>query len=526
MKRIGFFCVAWLLFVSPAVAQNNRETADAAFKAGIEAFDDKKWQEAAGHLRRATQLDPREDTRRVSHGNIFERKRTEYLPYYFLGQALFNLQDCASAVDAWSTSEAQGTVKVRPESGKLMGQGYTACEAKGVLPPAKYNPLLARTRQQLNDLNGQLAAVSDRGKSHLDVWRSDPNLQAQYDRASTEYQAAQTRFTAATRSRSDRDFADAAAAGERVRTVLVTLRTQLETKIAAVIGAQEQAKQIDQLLGEGRNLESAIDAKKPFITPALAALRQAASESMSRARSQLAAGREGANEQVLNDAHKAALDGTNRLQQVMAEIGKVEERLFGERLAAAVANTNEAFSLAQSAFALLELRFTEKPSEVTDEKRTQREALQKQFAALERRRDGAIRNKNINGIEQAAQLAGDVRTQVVDLVAGFGPVTIIDRGVKPELAEGARLFFEGEYERALTVLDLENLNDVLFQAHVHLFRAASHYALFMRSGERDQSRKTQAVAEVEKCKQRAPTLQPDPRAFAPRFISFYTSPDS
>ncbi|MGH8186381.1 MAG: hypothetical protein ACREUC_07440, partial [Steroidobacteraceae bacterium] len=329
-----------------------------------------------------------------------------------------------------------------------------------------------------------------------------------------------------TRSRADRDFADAAAAGERVRAVLTTLRMQLDTKIAAVMNAQELAKEIEQLLGEGRNLESAIDAKKPFISPALAAQRQAASDSIGRARSQLTAGRDSANAQVLNEAHKTALDGTNRLRQVMAEIGKVEERLFTDRLSAAVSTTSQAFTLAQSAFARVDLRFKEKPSEVTEEKRAQREGLEKQFAALERRRDGAIRTRNINGIEQSAQLAGDVRTQLEDLLATFGPVTIIDRGVRSELAEGARLFFSGEYQQALVVLDPEKLADVPLQLHVHLFRAASLYALYVRSGEKDQTQRTQAIAEIEKCKGLSPAFQPDPKAFAPRFISFYTSPAS
>jgi hypothetical protein len=46
----------------------------------------------------------------------------------------------------------------------------------------------------------------------------------------------------------------------------------------------------------------------------------------------------------------------------------------------------------------------------------------------------------------------------------------------------------------------------------------------VRSGEKDQALRTRAVSEVEACKRIDPNFQPDARAFAPRFLSFYQNP--
>jgi hypothetical protein len=102
-------------------------------------------------------------------------------------------------------------------------------------------------------------------------------------------------------------------------------------------------------------------------------------------------------------------------------------------------------------------------------------------------------------------------------------MTLTDRGVHPALAEGARLFFAGEYQQVLAALDPPGGfgADVPLQVHVHLFRAAALYTLFARSHESDQTLRTKALAEIEQCRQIDSAFQPDPRVFAPSFISFH-----
>ncbi len=518
MKVARAVCAAVIVFASPAVAQEDR---DAAFKAGLDAREDKKWQETATHMRRAIQSNPREDSRRVTRGLLGIGGRNEYLPFYFLGEALFNLGDCAGAVTAWSASERQGVVRARPDYVATFQKGYRTCEGKGVLPPGKFDPLFLRGNQHVTEVNSQAAAISERGKVHITIWRADANLREAYDRGSAELQIAQSRLAIASRTRSESDFVEAKAAVDRARALFTALGERLDAAIAAVSSAQGVAREVDQSMLTAQELDRTIDGKKAFITPALSGVRDAANESMGRVRAQLSAGRAASNMAVLNEARATVQGAVARFKYVLEEIAKVEKRLSSERLSEVIGKANEAFSFVEGAFRTLDARLAAKPVDATPDRLTRREALQKQFAALGRRRDAAARAGNVAGLEQAAQLASEVRIQVDRMNIEFGPLTIVDRGVRPELAEGARLFFAGEYEQVLATLDPERLNDVPLQLHVHLFRAAALYALYVRSGEKDQAHRTQALAEVQKCKQLSPGFQPAGRAFAPRFISFF-----
>jgi hypothetical protein len=59
--------------------------------------------------------------------------------------------------------------------------------------------------------------------------------------------------------------------------------------------------------------------------------------------------------------------------------------------------------------------------------------------------------------------------------------------------------------------------------HVSVFRAASLYALYVRSGETNQALRNDALGAIQRCKEIDPSFQPDPRAFSPRFVSFFQS---
>ena len=57
--------------------------------------------------------------------------------------------------------------------------------------------------------------------------------------------------------------------------------------------------------------------------------------------------------------------------------------------------------------------------------------------------------------------------------------------------------------------------------HAQLMRAASLYKLYIRSGEKDKSLLTRAVAAVEECRRQDSTFTPDSRVFDPRFVAFF-----
>jgi len=90
------------------------------------------------------------------------------------------------------------------------------------------------------------------------------------------------------------------------------------------------------------------------------------------------------------------------------------------------------------------------------------------------------------------------------------------------LEAGAKLYFTGEYQQAIAELEpLKTMNDAPLQIHAHLFRAASLYALYVRSGEKNQAQRTEALAEIQRCKEIDPAFQPNSKYFSPRFVSVF-----
>ena len=143
---------------------------DDAFRRGIDARDDKQWPvvahaDARGDRGAARRSRPNRIGARLGVGG------TEYLPHYFLGEALFNTGDCAGAVNAWATRNSRASCRrSRPEFVKVIRSGYLECEKKGVLPPGKLDPALARVSQQITEVNKlrrQMSTASPGEPRHL-----------------------------------------------------------------------------------------------------------------------------------------------------------------------------------------------------------------------------------------------------------------------------------------------------------------------------------------------------------------------
>jgi hypothetical protein len=109
------------------------------------------------------------------------------------------------------------------------------------------------------------------------------------------------------------------------------------------------------------------------------------------------------------------------------------------------------------------------------------------------------------------------------LISIFGPMTLSDRGVHPALAEGARLFFAGEYQQVVSVLNPSGgfAADTPLQLHVHLFRAAALHCVVCsirarrihRCAHRHWPKSRRAGGSI-------PAFEPDPRAFTPTIHQF------
>jgi hypothetical protein len=502
---------------SPAFAQ------DDAFRAGLDARADKKWRDVTVQMRRAIQANPQESTRKVRSrlGGLLRQGGTEYLPHFFLGEALFNLQDCVGAMDAWSVSERQAAIQSRTDLLMILQGGYATCETKGVLPPAKYDPLVARTTQHITDLNSQAAAVVKLGTANIDLWQAD--ARQQYDRASSEIQNARTSFETATKTRALPDFNAANAAADRAKILFAALEATLNAAIGARLTAQRDARDLEQAINAADALDRLLETKKAKLTPSLVNMRMEGRDALSRARERLTAGVKASSPSILGESRAFAADASTKLKRVLDEMTSLEREALSRQLADATDEAQRTFAYADSALARLDQLTLDRPTVLQPEAVAERETVQREIATVRRRFDAARRTENVSSIVEVNRLTHEAVNRLNGLISLFGPIPITERGVHPALLEGARLFFGGEYQKALSALNPPEgfRSDVPLQVHIHLFRAAALYALFVRSHETDAALRAQASAEVEQSRRMAPGLQPDPRAFAPSFIRFF-----
>jgi hypothetical protein len=513
--------VVGLVLTARASAQEDQ------FRRGLEMLEKKQWQSAASLMREAIQLRPMESTNKVrsGFGAVFGTGGTEYLPHFFLGQALFNAGDCSGAVSEWVTSEQQRAVESRSDLLKFLRNGYVECEKKGVLPPGRLEKELARIAGLIKEANTQAGVVATLGQANLDIWQKDANARDQFDRARTEIENARARYEAGRASRMQVHLEEAANAVARARTLIEAVDTRLHAAIDTQRSVQSLVREVGEAISVAEGLNAQIESKRVPFTTAMTGAHQQGRDAISRARERLAEGTKTLSPPTLSAARSSAIEAQNHLKGVLDEIGRTErdtqQRLFTE----ALTRTDETFTLMEAAVSALERFSTERPNVLPPDKVAERDAVLREVNQLRRRLQAARRDQNAANVTSAGQAASDLRDRLNILIGAFGPLTLRDRGVREQLETGARQYLGGEYQQAVATLAVsESLEpEVPLRLHFHLFKAASLYELFLRSRETDQALRSQALAEVEHCKAIDSTFQPDGRAFSPRFLAFYQS---
>lgn len=516
LRALGAVCVAASVLAPPVLT--HAQQGDNDFRQGLAARDDMKWPAVIEAMRRAIQADNRESTRRVRSRvlGVPTGGGTEYLPYYFLGEALKNQNDCGGAVAAWEISEDQKALLANTEFTASVRAGYKDCAARGVLLRADYQQQLAQTDQAYRETYEIAERVTKARSANPDLWR--PDFQADYERVQTELQTAQSRFVRARLTRLAADFTESKSATGRAATLLKPLEARLSAVISNIAVVQGQSKDALLLITTAEEADRAIDAAKVTLTPELAASRESARQTLARARERLGSAEKTQNVATVFEAQSIARSAIDVLSKVL----EASRKAIGEQLLLAVSTAEQEFSFLDTSFRRLDQLFAERPQLVQPAMTTQRNVLQKDLTTARRRFDSARKSESIQGVQESIRLATDARMRIDALIKTLGPVSLRDRGVVAALEDGARFYLEGQYQKALDALGPPGqLNNVLLQVHVHLFRAASLYALYLSSGQSNQALRDQAAAEVQRCREIDPAFQPSPRAFTPRFISFY-----
>jgi hypothetical protein len=507
---LGLVCVCAI--PSRAAAQ------DDAFKLGLQARGDRKWADVVRHMQNAVKADGQESTRKV--GSRLGVGGTEYLPHFFLGEAYYNQQDCGGAVTEWSISEQHGAVKSKPEFLGTIKAGSQACAAKGVLLAADYNPLHHSTSKVYADAAALSKRVSDIGTTNHDVWR--PEVDEQFARAKKELELSFARLNAGQRSRLVVDFNEAKAASERATAILRPLEISLNAAVEALNSVQRQTKDIEQLLSAAETADQTLETLKDSLSEPMQAARKTGKQQLAQARDRLAAGEKTQNPTAVADALKYAQSASTTLSQVLGQVQKVARVVFEQQLGEAIKSADEAFAGVAGAMSILDRRIEQKPEIASSKLTADRGAYVRQVDTLRRRSDRARKAEDLADLAETTRRTLDAQNGLTGLITAFGPITLRERGVHESLEEGVRLYLNGEYQQALSALEpLAGQADSPLQVHAHVVRAASLYALFVRSGESNAQLRTDALAEIARTKQLNGSFQPSPRAFSPRFLSLY-----
>ena len=98
MRRLTA-CVVTAVLLAPVPAR--AQSADTVFIAAVKAFRAEQWSQAASMFERARSMKANESGRVQISGNDV----VEYLPSFYLGQALLQMKNCSGALEAWRVAE-------------------------------------------------------------------------------------------------------------------------------------------------------------------------------------------------------------------------------------------------------------------------------------------------------------------------------------------------------------------------------------------------------------------------------------
>lgn len=494
-----------------------------AFKRGLDARGKKAWPAAVTAMQEAAKADGRESAaRRIRIGGFvgIGSDSFPYLPYYFLGEALKNRGDCGPAVAAWEQSEDQKEIQKVANLYESLQAGYKECAAKGVLLRADYRQQQSSTDNLYTETSDILTRLTTAKTGNPESWR--PEFDGEIDKARTELTAAQSRLVRARATRLAADFAESRSGSTRAAGILRSVESRIGANISARTQIQQQAADAQQRIASAEASAREIDASKFALPPQLTNARDSGQTLIAQAREKLGVAEKTQNAAAAAEAVQAAQQASDALARVLEQVKKLARADFEQLFQQSVAAATQSLSLLASSFSTLERLAAEKPDKIPANMTTEREGLLKEQSTLQRRFESARRSENMESVDAVTRQAGDAQTRLEALVALFGPATLRDRGVHASLEKGVGLYLSGDYRQALTALAPNpELDRAPYQGQVHLFRAASLYALYVYSGEKDQALRTDAIAEVERTREADPALQPLPRAFSPSFITFF-----
>lgn len=556
-SRIGRLPHRLLVAVVISVVLSVSASADyrESFSQGIRAYRASNWRATAVLMQQALQQQPRETGRVQITGN----ETVPYLPSYYLGEALLRQGDCAGATTAFERARKTAAADNRGWVAR-MDQARETC-GKGAVPsrPPDAGPAIAEAAKAVAEAIG----VRDRMNKLKDrEFGAEAMAAGSTDAAngSSSLDAAQARLT---RARQANDVQDAREA-ERLAGGAVGHFKDAEVRI------EESIRRLSEAAASAREAAAKEAAKPkpapapPPVTPSPATPpTNAAAEAERQQRLQNAARTASTSfrqAQQIRASYEASTRGRASpkvLQDAAAELNSVAEivrrgtRASESELTGAAGTANrirELFERERDAALSRDLAEAATAAETLlasadGSLKTLREIAlstagrsgaltparlgphERELARL-RERFGTAPSRDGDVIRRTLFGARALDARLTDLVRTYGPQAVANSGVPPELLQGARAFFAGRYQDAVTQLDALRLaqdasSPVRLQAH--LLKAAALFSGWALDREQDERRRQAAAAAVAECRRLEPQFQPDATVFSPRFVRFYQS---
>ena len=495
--RLAVVALLTLALGAPLRAQDKARDTEEIFKKALDAREKPNWAEAEKPMREAIGFNAKESPDKIKRG--FERARpfagTEYLPHFFLGEALFRQNDCAGAMAAWASSEQQGVVLKVERYAQQMLSGLAACEQKGLLRSPKFDQAVVAAMDDVAKAGAAVDSTRARGTAAGDLYT--PERRAQVDEASKLTKEAQGRLDSARRTRAAAEFTELTNTTRRVFAILGGVDKDLR-------GGLGRARRLPHATGEPSTARSKMPTgstdpsrtRGSVLTDGLGATRQVGREALGRARKASEAAHAAAAPGSIAEGLTAVGTATRLFREVLNEAIEIERRNNVALLAQELRAVRQKFSLLDGGFKNFDKRAAAVPAD--PQLAVGRQTLERRMRAGLQALNAAAKDGNAAAIQAAGKTADQISVELDRMLKTFGPLTIVERGVPEALANGARRFLTGDFTGALADLAPEGgfPADTPFLDHVYVFRAAARYELSLRAGADAPSHLSEARAAV------------------------------
>ncbi|HEX5110266.1 MAG TPA: hypothetical protein VFV95_17570 [Vicinamibacterales bacterium] len=535
-RKSGVAFVIAVLVAGTAAAQDLKRVDD-VFKKGIEALDEEEWANAIKYFQEALRLDPKESTRKIGR-NIFGLFGNDYLPHVRIGQAYLGLGDCAKALAEWEESERQGAVKKSEDGVEILEEGQEECKEKGFLTLAEYRAELQRAQGILKTATDTDESIASLAGAHPDVVVGD--VKAAYDRARADLSSGRAKLGDAEQARKPQEMTDAIAGVENARRSLEGARAAVTRAIEKAPPAAPRVAGGDRPPANAADAEALVESANraaqavaaalssspvPLTVPAdVAGTRQRAQASLDDARSRLAAVKKSGGEADLADVRRLASDAQAQFAKIQADIDRLRGAAVESEMKTLRASAQSAFAAADAHLTQVQGVIASRPPapQVSQRATNQLKKAQSSLGKARKDFDQAFAAGDVAGARSARDAVSDVNRQL-DAISGLLGATVVTPAIPDVLRAAAQAFFDGRYDEVARVLTDDALQSMTtpLRVHAHTLRAASLFARYEYSNRRDESLRAAARVNVDASRRLDPAFQPNPAAFAPKFIAFF-----